>query len=92
MSNPRARAGRSRPAAGWSSGTETAPGAAPRVWDACDPKAGCSKVGMDSGSGISGSNAIKMHGDGTGYLGMGWNLFGWYPANAGDRPDAVHAI
>jgi hypothetical protein len=52
-------------------------------WDACDPKAGCSKVGMDSGSGISGSNSIKLHGEGPGYLGMGWNLFGWYPENAG---------
>jgi hypothetical protein len=52
-------------------------------WDACDPKAGCSKVGIDSGSGTSGGTSIKLHGDGTGYIGMGWNLFGWYPENAG---------
>jgi hypothetical protein len=52
-------------------------------WDACDPKAGCSKVGIDAGSGTNGSTSIKMHGDGPGYLGMGWNLFGWYPENAG---------
>jgi len=58
-------------------------GAGAQGWDACDPKAGCSKVGMDSGSGIGGSNSIKLHGDGPGYLGMGWNLFGWYPENAG---------
>jgi hypothetical protein len=58
-------------------------GSGAQGWDACDPKAGCSKVGIDSGSGTSGSNSIKMHGDGPGYLGMGWNLFGWYPENAG---------
>jgi hypothetical protein len=53
-------------------------------WDACaDPKVGCSKVGTAPGAGINGSVAIKLHGDGTGFLGMGWNLFGWYPTNAG---------
>ena len=53
-------------------------------WDACaDPKVGCSKVASAAGVGVNGSNAIKLHGDGTGFLGMGWNLFGWYPANAG---------
>jgi len=58
-------------------------GAGAQGWDACDPKAGCSKVGIDSGSGTNGSTSVKMHGDGPGYLGMGWNFFGWYPENAG---------
>ena len=52
-------------------------------WDACDPKAGCSKIGTAPGVGVNGSVAIKLHGEGPGYLGMGWNLFGWYPENAG---------
>ena len=26
---------------------------------------------------------LKLHGDGSGWIGMGWNLFGWYPENAG---------
>ncbi len=53
-------------------------------WDSCaDPKVGCSKVGTAPGVGVGGSSAIKLHGDGSGFLGMGWNLFGWYPANAG---------
>ncbi|HEX3904408.1 MAG TPA: hypothetical protein VH853_16340 [Polyangia bacterium] len=59
-------------------------GAGAQGWDSCaDPKTGCSKVGTAPGVGINNSNAIKLHGDGTGFLGMGWNLFGWYPANAG---------
>ena len=53
-------------------------------WDACDQKATCKvKVGADSGSGLNGGTALKLHGEGPGYIGMGWNLFGWYPENAG---------
>src|SRR5205823_9987155 len=53
-------------------------------WDACaDPKVGCSKVGTAASVGINASTGLKMRGDGTGFLGMGWNLFGWYPENAG---------
>jgi hypothetical protein len=53
-------------------------------WDSCaDPKVGCSKVGTAPGVGVNNSTALKLHGDGSGFLGMGWNLFGWYPANAG---------
>jgi hypothetical protein len=53
-------------------------------WDSCaDPKTGCSKVGPASGEGLNGSTALRLHGDGSGFLGMGWNLFGWYPENAG---------
>jgi hypothetical protein len=52
-------------------------------WDACDPKSGCSKVSSAAGTGVNGTTGIKLHGDGSGWLGMGWNLFGWYPENAG---------
>ena len=33
--------------------------------------------------GVSDSAALDLHGEGPGWLGMGWNLFGWYPENAG---------
>jgi hypothetical protein len=58
-------------------------GASAQGWDACDPKSGCSKVGPAPGAGVGGGTALKLHGDGPGFLGMGWNLFGWYPQNAG---------
>ena len=54
-------------------------------WEACDgkPGSGCSKVGAAPGTGVNGSTGLKLHGEGPGWLGMGWNLFGWYPENAG---------
>jgi hypothetical protein len=59
-------------------------GAGAQGWDTCaDPKVGCSKVGTAAGVGVNASTGLKLRGDGTGFLGMGWNLFGWYPENAG---------
>jgi hypothetical protein len=53
-------------------------------WESCDQKPACKvKVASDSGTGIEKSNSIKFHGEGGGWIGMGWNLFGWYPENAG---------
>jgi hypothetical protein len=53
-------------------------------WESCDDKPSCKvKVGMEAGSGSNGSNGLKFHGEGGGWIGMGWNLFGWYPENAG---------
>lgn len=53
-------------------------------WESCDQKPSCqSKVTVESGAGTNGSTALKFHGEGTGWIGMGWNLFGWYPENAG---------
>ena len=31
----------------------------------------------------SGKVALEFHGDGSGYIGGGWNWHGWYPANSG---------
>jgi hypothetical protein len=63
-------------------GDEVGTGAQP--WESCDQKPACQvKVGVESSAGINGSNAIKFHGEGSGWIGMGWNLFGWYPENAG---------
>jgi len=53
-------------------------------WDSCDKKPECrTKLGPDGGSGTNGSTALKFHGEGPGWLGFGWNLFGWYPETAG---------
>ena len=53
-------------------------------WESCDQKPNCQvKVARDSGSGTNGSTSLKFHGEGSGWIGMGWNLFGWYPENAG---------
>lgn len=53
-------------------------------WESCDKAPNCQvKVGPDPGSGTNGSNALKLHGVGPGFIGMGWNIFGWYPETAG---------
>jgi hypothetical protein len=59
-------------------------GAGAQGWEACDKTPNCeSKVGPDPGTGVNGSSSLKLHGKGPGYIGMGWNLFGWYPETAG---------
>jgi hypothetical protein len=59
-------------------------GGGAQSWESCDKAPNCeAKVGTDSGTGVNGSTAIKLHGKGPGYIGFGWNLFGWYPENAG---------
>ena len=63
-------------------GDDTGGGA--QGWASCDKTAECkTKLGPDSGSGVNGSTALKFHGEGPGWIGMGWNLFGWYPETAG---------
>ncbi len=63
-------------------GDEAGTGAQP--WESCDQKPKCQvKVSVEPGAGINGSNGLKFHGEGGGWIGMGWNLFGWYPENAG---------
>jgi hypothetical protein len=59
-------------------------GSGAKEWTAADEKAkGVAKVTSEPGTGINGSTGLKFHGEGPGFVGMGWNLFGWYPANAG---------
>lgn len=63
-------------------GDEVGTGA--QEWKECDGKPSCNvKVSVDSGTGINKTNSLKFHGEGSGWIGMGWNLFGWYPENAG---------
>jgi hypothetical protein len=53
-------------------------------WESCDKQPNCKvKVGPEPGTGVNGSTGLKLHGEGPGFIGMGWNLFGWYPETAG---------
>jgi hypothetical protein len=59
-------------------------GAGAQGWESCDKAPNCvAKVGPEGGTGVNGSNGLKLHGEGPGFIGMGWNLFGWYPETAG---------
>ena len=63
-------------------GDEAGTGAQP--WESCDAKPKCKvKVAVEPGAGMNESNGLKFHGEGSGWIGMGWNLYGWYPENAG---------
>ena len=63
-------------------GDETGTGAQP--WESCDQAPKCqSKATSTPDVGVNGSNGLKFHGEGSGWIGMGWNIFGWYPENAG---------
>ncbi|MEY4544910.1 MAG: hypothetical protein RL685_1105 [Pseudomonadota bacterium] len=54
-------------------------------WASCDKEAeGCkSQLAPAPGEGAKGSSGLKLHGEGTGWQGGGWNWFGWWPENAG---------
>jgi hypothetical protein len=48
----------------------------------CEQKSSC-KIAANGGTGIGNSNSLKFHGEGSGWIGMGWNLFNWYPEDSG---------
>jgi hypothetical protein len=53
-------------------------------WADCDSKPECqSKFAVAPKEGMNGSTALRFHGEGPGWIGGGWNLFGWWPENAG---------
>lgn len=54
-------------------------------WASCDKQAeGCkSALAPTPGEGANGSSGLKLHGEGPGWQGGGWNWFGWWPENAG---------
>jgi hypothetical protein len=59
-------------------------GTGAQSWESCDQKPACQvKAAMAPGVGVDGSNGLRFHGEGSGFIGMGWNVFGWYPENAG---------
>jgi hypothetical protein len=53
-------------------------------WASCDKTPDC-KAQLDPapGQGKDGTTGLKFQGEGPGFLGMGWNWFGWYPENGG---------
>lgn len=59
-------------------------GAGAKGWTAPDEKSG-SKTSLEPapGTGINGSTGLRFHGEGSEFIGFGWNLFGWWPSNAG---------
>jgi hypothetical protein len=53
-------------------------------WADCDKKAECkASLAATPGAGNNGGMGLKFHGEGPGWIGMGWNWFGWYPETAG---------
>jgi hypothetical protein len=59
-------------------------GAGAQGWESCDKAPNCvAKMGAAPAAGVNGSTGLKLHGEGPGWIGGGWNLFGWYPENAG---------
>jgi hypothetical protein len=66
----------------WDSDKETGKG-----WSDCDQKPSCksavSKEGGTTGSGSGEIAGVRWHAEGSGWAGMGWNWFGWWPESAG---------
>ncbi len=59
-------------------------GASAKGWADCDKKPGCKgTLAPAPGKGVKDSTALQLHGDGPGWIGGGWNFFGWYPEDAG---------
>jgi hypothetical protein len=54
-------------------------------WASCDKAAeGCkSALTPTPGEGSGGTSGLKLHAEGPGWQGGGWNWFGWWPENAG---------
>jgi hypothetical protein len=59
-------------------------GAAAKGWSDCDKKPDC-KVTLENKPGVGKDRSVglQFHGEGAGYVGFGWNWFGWYPENGG---------
>jgi hypothetical protein len=55
-----------------------------QAWADCDKKPDCKATLVKAeGAGADGTAGIKFHGEGPGWIGGGWNWFGWYPETAG---------
>jgi hypothetical protein len=53
-------------------------------WQDCDKKPDCKVTLLPTpGTGFNNSVGLKAHGEGPGWIGFGWNWFGWYPENGG---------
>jgi hypothetical protein len=62
---------------------ETA-GAAGKGWASCDKAPNCKSVfSKESAVGVDGTAGLRFHGEGPGWIGGGWNWFGWGSETAG---------
>jgi hypothetical protein len=53
-------------------------------WGECDSHPKCKvTIELVEKQGVDGSAALRIHGQGGGWLGGGWNWFNWWPENAG---------
>ena len=54
-------------------------------WADCDKKPDCKSVAKAAKKGgYERSGGLQFHGEGPGWIGMGWNWYGWWPEDAGD--------
>jgi hypothetical protein len=61
-------------------------GEAGKGWTDCDQKPACKSVVSKTSAASAGSGDIaglRWHVEGSGWAGMGWNWFGWWPETAG---------
>lgn len=58
-------------------------GNAAKGWASCDKQPCKSELTAVPGVGKDGTTGLKFVGEGAGFVGVGWNWFGWYPENAG---------
>jgi hypothetical protein len=59
-------------------------GGSAQGWADCDAKPNCkATVGVADGEGVDGGKAVRFHGEGPKWIGMGWNWHGWWPKGAG---------
>jgi hypothetical protein len=58
-------------------------GSSPKGWESCDAEPCTSKVAPQPSVGKDASNGLVFQAEGAQWIGGGWNLFGWYPADAG---------
>ena len=61
-----------------------AAGLTAKGWADCEKKPQCkSSLAPQAGVGLKASVGLKFRAEGEGWIGGGWNLFGWWPTDAG---------
>jgi hypothetical protein len=68
-------------------------GGSAKGWADCDKKPECkATLAPTPGVGHGGTTGLKFHGEGPGWIGMGWNWFGWYPDTAGTDVSGYNSV
>lgn len=59
-------------------------GSTAKGWADCDKKPGCKgTLAPAPGKGKDGTTGLHFHGEGDGWIGVGWNFIGWWPEDGG---------